>query len=323
MVYGDGRFIADTNNRIVPVATKAFVAGQLPLLLLVGPTGSGKTAILDCLSQDLTSSFVKQTAADFFHQYVRAIDTDSLPELFASLTTDVTFLLDDLHHLLGKEQVQIFLGSLLDEAANLGNQVVLTCRSLPQEAGFLPRFASRLSGGLTVQLNSPSNETRRNLINVYATQLGLQLTDDALDLLVTNLSGTVTAIHHHVTQLHLHFGGKPVAAVECQRYLNDSDFNTTHTPKDIISCVARYYQLRLSDFTGSSRRHAVAAPRSIAMYLCRQYTSLSLQQIGDAFGGRDHTTVMHSCRKIESQLANDTATQLAIKELKRKLPGTN
>ena len=149
------------------------------------------------------------------------------------------------------------------------------------------------------------------------------MADSLLKLLAKGLAGTVPELLGAMLQLEIpaREGGHPINAHQVRDLLSKRDSIILPKLRDIATLTARQFGLRLRDLRGKSRRRAVVVARDVAVYLCRQLTRDSLTRIGEYFGGRDHTTVLHACRKAEELLRADPATRHAIDQLQQKFPG--
>ena len=191
----------------------------------------------------------------------------------------------------------------LDAVIQQGGQVVVTASSAPREiAGFPPALQSRLSAGLCVPLALPGPDTRLAILQRWSNLREVEMAESILKLLAKGLAGTVPELLGAMLQLEVpaREEGRPIRCppdprILCRGATRPCGPNCVTSP----ALTARHFALRLSDFRGTSRRRPVVAARDVAIYLCRQLTRESLTRIGEYFGGRDHTTVLHACRKTE------------------------
>jgi chromosomal replication initiator protein len=180
---------------------------------------------------------------------------------------------------------------------------------------------SRLSSGLTVPIEPPGADARLEILRRWTSQRALRLSESILQLLAQELSGAVPELIGAMLQLEV-TAVSDVAAIDRKRVKEFlSARKTALQPKasDVAMATARHFKLKLADMRGPSRRRGVVVAREVAMYLCRQLTNLSLQSIGHYFGDRDHTTVMHACRKTTELLQTDPAIREAVEVLEAKL----
>jgi chromosomal replication initiator protein len=185
------------------------------------------------------------------------------------------------------------------------------------------RLTGRLCSGLVVPLRLPSVATRRVIIRQLCEQRQIHLTPEAQrilsevpDVTVPQLMGLISQLHHH----RIGAGdGTTIEAVDVQRLLQATSISRMVDAKELIRTAARYFGLQPRNLTGSSRRKMDVLARSQAMFLIRELTGSSFQQIGQDFGGRDHTTVMHACNKVAKQQQADSAIRHALQEIRRQL----
>ena len=227
---------------------------------------------------------------------------------------------EDVGELAAKPAVQEELVRTLDAIIQGGGQVVVTASAAPREsAGFLPALQSRLSAGLCVSLALPGPETRLAILQRWSECRQFELADSILKLLAEGLAGTVPELLGAMLQLEVpaRQDGRPVDARQVRDFLARRDSALRPKIRAIAAATARHFGLRLGDLRGKSRRRPVVAARDVAIYLCRQFTRESLSSIGEYFGGRDHTTVLHACRKTEELLESDPSVRQAIEVLQR------
>jgi chromosomal replication initiator protein len=199
---------------------------------------------------------------------------------------------------------------------------VVTARSLPtQTAAFLPALVGRLSAGLTVGVALPAAATRRVLVEQLAAARGLNLSKRAIHGLADALPAGVPTLVAALAELESHARGnyQNLDTRRMRQWAADRDSARRPALRKIAALVAKYFGLTVADLRSPRRRQPLVAGRGVAMYLSRQLTGKSFGEIGAYFGGRDHTTVLHGCRRTEALIARDRATRQAVAELKRLL----
>jgi chromosomal replication initiator protein len=287
-------------------------------LVLYGPRGVGKSALALALaarrrmSQGLESVIVT-TAPDFARSLADAVEADSVADHRSRHQRCDLLVIDDLHRLTNKPAAQQFLISALAALQKRGSLVIATLNQLPQATpGLTPALVSRLMGGLVVRLALPGPLARRELARQAATQANLQLNEQEIDRLAgssdesTDHYLSAAKIRELVLRLAAdqELGPQPEPAKQhkalCRR---------------VTTLVAKHFALPVSELRGKSRRQAIADARGLAMYLVRRLTAMSYADVGRLFGNRDHTTVLHACRKIESQLTPGSQMRTVVDEL--------
>jgi chromosomal replication initiator protein len=327
-------FISGDENRLVRYVAQS----DSPLfdfgnpLLLIGPSGCGKTAIAMHLAarqaiatpiDDAPAKVTYFPAIDFARQYAEAIAADDLPPLRAELDAAVILVIDDLHLIHDKPAAQEELAARIETRTSAALATILTCSRLPSEIrGIRPLLASRVLPGLTVPINFPVGLTRIVLLREIALHLGLEIRADLLEILDAGLDNRspVRVLEAALKQISLwcrmHDSPPTVAAVQAA-------LDTIGPPRQtslpmIASAVAKHFRIRMSDLRSSSRKQHLVRARSLAMFLSRRLTSQSMHQIGEYFGGRDHTTVLHAVRKTEELLPDSTELKRAADEVTEK-----
>ena len=232
---------------------------------------------------------------------------------------DVSLLVvEDLHNLTKKPAAQQELLLTIDVLLAHGNQVVLTSRTTPDNlTGFPPRLKARLVGGLVLSLAKPGVEARAVIIRSLAKLRTMQLSEDVVTCLAEGLDAPVPIILGALVRLQAaqDLAERQIDTASVHDYLDKHHPGRELSIHNIALLTAEHFSLTLSELRSASRRRTVATPRSVAMYLARQLTGNSLEQIGRYFGGRDHTTVSYGCRQTEGRLKTEPAVRQAVQRL--------
>jgi chromosomal replication initiator protein len=219
----------------------------------------------------------------------------------------------------------------VDELASQQRHTVVVARATPTEIpSLLPGLRSRLSGGLCVPFSTPASETRRAILGRLAADNSLVLSRDAAKVLVDGPPGrttplrTVPELRNAVFELKNRLGDRDKRLDEptALAYLAGRTVDEQPSVREVTKRVAKYFRLRVADVTGPSRRQAPVRARGIAMYLARELTGASFQSIGNQFHRRDHTTVLHACRRTEDLIRTEPEMQQAVNELLEQLHAT-
>jgi chromosomal replication initiator protein len=297
------------------------------VIVFHGASGTGKSHLIHGLfaawkHRRPDDNVVLLTATEFAQQYAEAVEKRSVVQWRRRFRTADLLGLEDLLHLATKQPAQAELLHTLDELADRGGVVVVSSRLSPHElTSLLPGLRSRLQAGLAVPVAMPEVDARRKILAALCAMRQLSLSDGCLRLMARSLPMTASELSGVLGNLQL-------AARSSERVLDDKFVQSyiaqhcaaRHPPlRTIATQTARYFALRVSELRSSSRRRGVVMARDVAMYLARQLTGKSLKQIGKYFGGRDHTTVLHGCRKTEGLLHSDPATLEAVTALRQAL----
>jgi chromosomal replication initiator protein len=325
-----GDFIAGPENIVAASAIRSCLdrsAARYSPLVLYGPHSSGKSHLARGLAawwqQHFPQSRVNCLAGSEFAQaYARSLSDDRLEAWRGQIYHSQLLVIDDLGLLNGKRGAQKELRAALDVLAETQALVVVTARSLPTHSRtLLPSLRSRLSAGLAVPLSLPARTTRREILDRLAATRGISLPERALHSLADGLPLSVPALIASALELdaRARIEGQTVDVERARQFVAQRRGATMPGLRDIACLTAKYFGLKLSDLKSPLRQRPLVAARAVAMYLSRQLTDSSLERIGAFFGGRDHTTVLHGCRRTEKLLRRDRATRQAVSELQRLL----
>lgn len=317
----------------------SFNPGQLynPLVLYSGP-GLGKTHLLQAIGNEIkdktpTSKVLYTSASDFTDEYVKFAqgfkEDRSLVDYFRQ-DVDI-FLIDDIQFLKNKSKTMEMFFIIFQTLVDAGKQIVITSDQPPQNLdGIDERLKSRFAKGLVLNIDPPDGETCKKILKSKIIAQGLDPKDfdeDVLTMISSKFNKNVRELEGALLRLVFYSATiKPAKHItisyanEAVRPLIEStEDKDALTENKIISTVANYYSLTPSQIIGKIRTSRVAMARHIAMYLDRELLGTPLIKIGQAFGGRDHSTVLNGIGKVERELKNDVDMQVAIGELKRKL----
>jgi len=298
-------------------------------LFLYGGVGLGKTHLMHAIAHEIRNraphrKVVYLSAEKFMYSFVRALrnqDMVSFKEQFRSV--DV-LMIDDVQFISGKDSTQEEFFHTFNALVDQGRQIVLSADKSPsnlEEIG--DRLRSRLSSGLVADLHPTTFELRLGILDAKAEQLGVIVPQKVKEFLAHKITSNVRELEGALTRLvaHAQLVGGALTLETAQDLLQDllRAHDRRLTMEEIQKRVAEHFKIRVSDMSSARRSRAVARPRQVAMYLSKQLTSRSLPEIGRAFGGRDHTTVMHAVRKVEELVKLDTAFAEDVELLTRML----
>ncbi|EAQ80717.1 chromosomal replication initiator protein DnaA [Blastopirellula marina DSM 3645] len=327
------RFLGGPENRLVRTAVEALDHPHPPWnpVVFYGPTATGKSHLAAGLlarwkQSHPDSQVVTTTGADFSRTITTAARRGE-PVDFMSIWQSVdALLIDNLHELANFPSAQELLVLRLDELIASDRLVLATCVGNPLENFSLSRrLVSRLSSGLLVPVEPPSAATRQALALHFAMQHQVDMTAAAAKQLAEAFSTNLPELQGMLLELFAReFGSTPqlgkmrrIDSLAARRFISVKVTGRTPSLQAISSAAARYYQVKITDLRGPSRRQSIVAARDAAIFLARKLTKSSFAAIGKHFGGRDHTTIMHSIQKLETRRKREASTQSALDELER------
>ncbi|MDK9724130.1 MAG: chromosomal replication initiator protein DnaA [Sterolibacteriaceae bacterium MAG5] len=290
-------------------------------LFVYGGTGLGKTHLIHAIGNAVYQSNPAARvcyihATDYVSDFVRTLQQksfDTFKRFYHSLDL---LLIDDIQFFNGKDRTQEEFFYAFNALVSAKKQIVITCDTYPKDIqGIEDRLISRFGSGLTVQIEPPELEMRVAILKKKAESEKACLGDDVAFLIAKNLRSNVRELEGALKKVFAfaHFQGRELNMDVAKEALKDviGAHNRQITLELIQKTVSDYYKIKVAEMYSQKRTRAIARPRQVAMWLSRELTPHSLPEIGDAFGGRDHTTVMHACRTIadlrtkDGQLNND------------------
>ncbi len=298
-------------------------------LFLYGGVGLGKTHLMHAIAwyirtHDPKRKVIYLSAEKFMYQFIRALrfkDTMAFKEQFRSV--DV-LMIDDVQFISGKDTTQEEFFHTFNTLVDQNRQIVISADKSPTDLeGMEERMRSRLGWGLVADIHPTTYELRLGILQAKAERSKAAVPPKVLEFLAHRITSNVRELEGALNRIYAHtqFVGRELTLESSQEVLHDllRANDRRVTIDEIQKRVAEHYNIRLADMHSARRARAVARPRQVAMYLCKQLTPRSLPEIGRKFGGRDHTTVMHAVRKIEELRASDRAMAEDIELLRRML----
>ncbi|MQW22659.1 MULTISPECIES: chromosomal replication initiator protein DnaA [unclassified Lactococcus] len=301
-------------------------------LFIYGGAGLGKTHLMHAIGNEILTdnpnAKVKYVSSEnFVNDYVNATRKNQMENFEHTYRNLDLLLLDDVQFFSDKEGTKTEFFNTFNTLYEKGAQIVLTSDRIPQELNNLEeRLVSRFSWGLTTDITAPDYETRMAILLIKSEASNLDFPSETLSYIagqidsnVRELEGALNRVEfvanaNNVTRVDIETASQALRSLKSQA--NQSLSNLTI--KKIQDEVAKYYHISISDLIGPKRPKEIAFPRQIAMYLVRELLGTSLPAIGNAFGGRDHTTVMYAYKQISDKMKNDIEVQKDIDSIKRK-----
>ncbi|HEX8961985.1 MAG TPA: chromosomal replication initiator protein DnaA [Rhodocyclaceae bacterium] len=284
-------------------------------LFVYGGTGLGKTHLIHAIGNAVYMANPKARvfythATDYVSDFVRTLQQKSFDNFKRFYHTLDLLLIDDIQFFNGKDRTQEEFFYAFNALVSAKKQIVITCDTYPKDIqGFEDRLISRFGSGLTVQIEPPELEMRVAILKKKAESERIELGDDVAFLIAKNLRSNVRELEGALKKVvaFAHFQGRVLNMDIAKEALKDviGAHNRQITLEVIQKTVADYFKIKVAEMYSTKRTRAIARPRQVAMWLARELTPHSLPEIGDAFGGRDHTTVMHACRTVTDLRAKD------------------
>ncbi len=330
-------FVPGSSNRFAHAAALAVAEAPAKAynpLFIYGNSGLGKTHLLHAIghyAQNLYPAIRVRyvNSEEFTNDFINSIGEGKAGAFQRRYREVDVLLIDDIQFLQGKEQTMEEFFHTFNTLHNANKQVVITSDLPPKELnGFEDRMRSRFEWGLITDVQPPDLETRIAILRKKAGNEGLQAPDDVLEHIASKITSNIRELEGALIRvtafanLNRQQVDMSLAEIVLKDLITDDD-TAEITPTAVIGQTAMYFGLTIEDLCGSSRSRVLVTARQIAMYLCRELTDLSLPKIGQAFGGRDHTTVMHANRKIRELMAERRSIYNQVTELTNRIKQQN
>ncbi len=306
-----------------------------PLFIYGGP-GLGKTHLMYAIKEYLNEhnpnlSVLYVTSENFTNDLIDSIRTaHSSPEKFRQkYRSQDVLLIDDIQFIIGKERTQEEFFHTFNDMRDSGRQIVISSDKPPRDMTILDeRMRSRFEWGLTVDIQPPAYETRMAILKKKQQEENLNISDEILEYIANSIKSNVRILEGALTRIvAMSRLQKKVITLDLARevlnFMISPEEKKTITPEFIIDVVSEHYEITPSMICSKNKSKNVAFPRQIAMYLSKQLTSASLSEIGAAMGNRDHTTVLHGCKKIEDERKTNSQLENTINILIKKINPDN
>lgn len=317
-------FIVGNSNRLAFAAASQVAdnpANSYNPLFIYGGSGLGKTHLMHAvgnriLANDPTKKVLYISSESFTNEIVNSIYNKTTEAFRQKYRNIDCLIIDDIQFLKGKEQTQVEFFHTFNALHDANKQIIISSDRPPKEIETLEdRLRTRFEMGLQADIQAPDLETRMAIIRQKAANDNIELPSEVITLLATNISTNIREIEGAYTKLvaYTSLMDMPITIETAQKVLNDMNIDTQArviTFECIVKSVAEYYKIKVEDLSNKKRTQSIAYPRQIAMYLCRDLADMSYPKIGELFGGRDHTTVIHAYEKI----SNSKNTDKKVKE---------
>jgi chromosomal replication initiator protein len=327
-------FVEGKSNQLAKAAAQQ--VGENPgraynPLFIYGGVGLGKTHLMHAVANMMRAHNPQARVAyvhseRFVGDMVKALQHNTINEFKTAYRTLDALLIDDIQFFAGKERSQEEFFHTFNTLLEGQQQVILTCDRYPKEVdGLEERLKSRFGWGLTVAIEPPELETCVAILMSKAASAQVELPEEVAFFIAKRIRSNVRELEGALRRVvaNSHFTGRPITLDFAKEALRDllALQDKLVTVENIQKTVAEYYKIRVADLLSKRRSRSIARPRQVAMALAKELTSHSLPEIGDAFGGRDHTTVLHACKRIKELRESETRVGEDYSNLLRTLAG--
>ncbi len=326
-------FVVGNNNQYAQAASKAVAdtpAKTYNPLFLYGGVGLGKTHLMQAIGQAMLTKkknlrVIYISSERFTNEFIDAIQHSTLVKFRKKYRLADVLLIDDIQFLAGKERSQEEFFHTFNALFDGHKQIVMSSDRPPSEIANLEgRLVSRFEWGLTAELQPPDIETRMAILRKKAETMSIKLQPEVFDFLAKRIRTNVRRLEGALMRVasFASLSGRSLTQENVEHLLKDilqEEARRTVTIDQIQRRVAEHYDIRLADMTSKRRPANIAFPRQVAMYLAREMTKSSLNEIGDAFGGRDHGTVLHAHRLVKQRIKDEDKTRQVVSLLDSEL----
>lgn len=326
-------FVVGSGNRFAHAASLAVAeapADAYNPLFLYGGVGLGKTHLMHAighyiLQQRPETRLEYVTSETFTIELVTAIQTNRNIQFREKYRSVDVLLIDDIQFIAGRDSTQEEFFHTFNALFNAGKQIVISSDRPPKEIAHLEeRLRSRFLSGLIADIQRPDLDTRCAILRSKAREEGIDVQEDVIQMIAQNVDSNIRELEGSLTRLsaYSNLSGKEISLELAQEALKE--IISEHQPRsvtceDVLNAVSAYYSVTVEDLIGPRRSRNITVPRQMIMYLSRLLTDTSLPKIGDMLGGRDHSTVLHGCAKIESLIQTAPPIKAAVADLSKQL----
>lgn len=333
--YTFNTFVIGNSNRFAHAASLAVAEAPAQAynpLFIYGGVGLGKTHLMHAighyiLSQNPNSKVVYVSSEKFTNELINSIREYRNEEFRNKYRNIDVLLVDDIQFIAGKEGTQEEFFHTFNALHENNKQIIISSDRPPKEIPTLEdRLRSRFEWGLIADIQPPDFETRIAILRKKANVENIEVSDEVMEYIATKIQSNIRELEGALIRVvaYSSLTNRSVTEELAEEALKDilSSNKAVDITVDIIKeIVSKNFKIKIDDFNSKKRTRAIAFPRQIAMYLTRELTDLSLPKIGDEFGGRDHTTVIHACDKINSDLTKDTSLKKKLDSIIEELKG--
>ena len=322
------RFVVGTSNRFAHAASLAVTESPAKAynpLFIYGGVGLGKTHLMHAIGQAIHRRWTSQrvvylSSERFTNELIAAIQTKATTKFRGRYRTVDVLLVDDIHFIAEKEATQEEFFHTFNTLYDAHKQIVISSDRSPKDiAGLEERLVSRFEWGLVTDVQPPDLETRIAILRKKAEEAGIEVPDAVTHFIARQITSNIRELEGALIRVTAYGNlfNQPLSELLAREVLRDMvrEVSSRITLEEIQRRVAEFFQVELTEIRGARRQRSILYPRQVAMFLCRRLTEASLPEIGRAFGGRDHTTVLHAVGKIEQEIAQDAHKKQTVDRL--------
>ena len=333
--YTFSTFVKGNGNQLAHAASLAVAEAPATAynpLFIYGGVGLGKTHLMHAighyvLEQNANTKVLYTSSEKFTNELINAIRDDRNEEFRNKYRNIDVLLIDDIQFIGGKDRTQEEFFHTFNALYEANKQIVLSSDKPPKEILTLEdRLRSRFEWGLIADIQAPDTETRIAILRKKSQLERYDIPDEVLEYIAHNIESNIRELEGALNRViaYASLTGSPITlelAQDCLKQILSTFSVANINHNSIMKVVSRYYDLTPEQLITQKRSRDISYPRQVAMYLCRDLTSMSLPRIGQVFGGRDHTTVMHACQKIQEEMDKNADLRRALIEMKRNITG--
>ncbi|PLX80162.1 MAG: chromosomal replication initiator protein DnaA [Desulfuromonas sp.] len=333
--YTFSEFVTGSSNQFAYAAAMAVANNQATTynhLFVYGGVGLGKTHLINAIGNEVIKndpqmSICYYTSEKFMNELINSLRYNKMDEFRNKFRTMDVLLIDDIQFIAGKERTQEEFFHTFNSLYESHKQIVVTSDKFPKEIpGLEDRLRSRFEWGLIADIQPPDVETKQAILKMKAEQNGIDLPEDVALFLANSVSSNVRELEGYLIRIgaYASLTSTQISLDMAKDILKDIlvEKNKKISTEQIQKAVASHFNVKTSELKSAKRHKALVMARQIAMYLTRQLTSYSYPDIGDQFGGKDHSTIIYAIQKIEKQMENDMQLRATIDDIKKGLTGS-
>lgn len=333
--YTFSTFVKGNGNQLAHAASLAVAEAPAQAynpLFIYGGVGLGKTHLMHAIGhyvieQNQKARVLYTSSEKFTNELINAIKDDKNEEFRNKYRNIDVLLIDDIQFIGGKERTQEEFFHTFNALYEANKQIVLSSDKPPKEILTLEdRLRSRFEWGLIADIQAPDTETRIAILRKKSQLERYDIPNEVLVYIADNIESNIRELEGALNRViaYASLTGSPISlelAQDCLKQILAGITVANINHSTIMKVVSRYYDIAADQLTTQKRSRDISYPRQVAMYLCRELTGMSLPRIGQVFGGRDHTTVMHACDKIQEEMDRNADLRRALTEMKRNITG--